>query len=90
MKVRIPLGNWVYHWHMKEYGSWEDHNLNPSHPAAILAKQGRLLDLTLEEIKRLIESGKYQSTAWNEDEIIGGAQTMAAIAKFTKRLESLV
>lgn len=77
----------VYEWGSKEEGSFEDHNRDASHAYAILQRFGGKVTLTEDEAKTLIESGRYQSTSWKEDEILGGQKTMDRIAKYVKDID---
>jgi hypothetical protein len=77
----------VHHWMMKEYGSWEDNNKNQDHPCAILQRFGGKLTLTEKQANDLIESGKYNSTAWYDDEIEGGAKTKQIIHNWVLKIQ---
>lgn len=89
IKIIIPKASFIHHWMMKEYGSWEDNNQDVNHPCAILQKRG-IIELTKEQIKGLIVSGKYQATSWEDDEIEGGARTKKAILSYTNKLSNLI
>lgn len=89
LKIKIPKAAWVEEWMMKEYGAWEDEKHDPAHPCAILQQRGKTVDLSQDQINKLIESGRYHSTAWDDDNIEGGQRTKTAIANYTHRLKSL-
>lgn len=88
IKIKIPNANWAWAWYSKEEGSWEDSCFDNSHPASKLYHRGNTIALTKEEIKKLIKSGEYHSTAWSDDEINGGSRTKKAIANFCKKLNA--
>jgi len=77
----------LYEWESKEYGSWEDYEESPDHVYSILQRFGKgQVRLTEAEAKTVLESGEYQSTAWNPDEIGGGVTTMQAISRICKTI----
>jgi hypothetical protein len=78
----------VYQWMSKEYGSWEDHDKDPNHACALLQRFGGMLELTEEQAMELITSGKYNSTAWLDDEIEGGAKTKLTIAGYVTKIQT--
>lgn len=63
MKIRIPKAAWVSEWSEKEFGSWDDSGNDPNHPCAILRQQGKTVDITKGQAEKLINSGRYHSTA---------------------------
>jgi hypothetical protein len=73
-------------WQAKEKGSYEDHNRSQSHPFAILNRWGGKLSLTLAETEAIIKSGSYHSTAWDDEDIKGGAKTKTVITSYCKKL----
>lgn len=80
----------VHEWIMKEWGSYEDHDKSETHVVAILEQFGKRLRLTEQQAKTLIESGEYQSTSWQPDEISGGQRTMNVIARYVRKLKTLL
>lgn len=90
IKIRTNKSHAIHVWMMKEYGSWEDNNKDQGHPCALLQQFGKTLTLTEDQAKDLIESGKYQATSWNDDEIDGGERTKKVIAFWVKKLQTAI
>lgn len=84
IKIRTKTGKAIHAWMMKEYGSWEDHNFDKNHPCALLQEFGKTLTLTKQQAEALVISGEYQATAWNDDEIDGGAVTKQTINRWVE------
>lgn len=80
----------IHHWMMKEYGSWEDHGKDQSHPCALLQRFGGKLELTIEQAKELIESGVYTVSSYRDDEIEGGEQTKSIISRYVTKLKAAI
>jgi hypothetical protein len=88
MNLKIRLSAAIEEWMMKEEGSFEDSKRDSTHVYAIL---GRLRNgnntLSEREVDILIKSGTYHATAWNDDEIDGGARTKATIQRIVNKLK---
>lgn len=89
IKIKIPKTKAIDEWMCKEWGSYEDSKKDPNHPCAFLKLAGQTVEINNDQLNRLILSGYYQSTAWNEDEIVGGERTMRAISNFVNKLKQL-
>lgn len=75
-------------WQEKERGSYEDHRMSDEHVYAILRRFGKgKVTLTHEEAMIVLKSGEYHATAWEDDEIEGGAITKRTIANLCKKIE---
>lgn len=88
--LTINYSKAIHAWMSKEEGSWEDHNKAESHVFSILSRCKGRVKLTEEEARTVITSGRYQSTAWEEDEIEGGARTMQTIKTICDKLSNLL
>lgn len=86
--IRFTQSAAIHTWMMKEYGSWEDHNKDSNHPCALLQQTKKLLTLTEQQAKDLVESGKSQATSWNDDEIEGGRRTKEVIMNYVNKIQS--
>ena len=86
--IQTNRSNAVDEWEMKEYGSWEDHDKDMNHPCALLQKFGGKLTLTEDQANKLIVSGIFQSTGWDDDDIDGGARTKRVIANWVKKIKA--
>jgi hypothetical protein len=78
----------VYEWQRKESGSYEDHNRSSLHPYAILDRWGGNVTMTIDEANTLIKSGSYHSTAWDDEDIRGGAKTKSTIAAYCQKIRA--
>ena len=78
----------IEEWKMKEEGSYEDSKRSPDHVFAILNTFRGKVILTEEQAATVIKSGQYHSTAWNDDEIVGGARTKKAIAAVCAKIQT--
>lgn len=80
----------IAEWMRKEHGSFEDHEGHEDHAYATLKRFGGKIELTQIQARNLIESGEYQSTSWQTDEIEGGKVTMQTIARWTAKVKALL
>ncbi len=88
--MKLKLTDAIEEWMMKEEGSYEDSRQRVDHAYHLLNKlttDG--VNLTENQKQTLIKSGQYHSTAWEDDEIYGGARTKRAIAKIVAKLKNL-
>lgn len=74
----------------KEEGSWEDHGKSDDHVFALLRWCHGKVTFTEEQARTIIESGRYQSTSWEDDEIEGGATTKRTIKNICDKLSNLL
>lgn len=88
LTVDIRRSKAIEEWMMKEEGSYEDNKRSPDHVFAILKTFRGKVTLTEEQAASVIKSGNYHSTAWNDDEIVGGARTKKAIAAICVKIEA--
>lgn len=79
--VNIKQSDALSEWMRKEEGSYEDHNKSESHVYAILSKCKGKVKLTEQEANAIIKSGTYHGTAWDDEDIRGGAKTKAGILR---------
>lgn len=77
----------IHAWMSKEYGSWEDHDKDINHACATLQRWGGTVTLTEKQAIELIQSGQYQSTGWDDDDILGGKMTKERIASIVKQIQ---
>lgn len=80
----------LYQWGSKEYGSFEDSGKSESHVYALLQRLNGTASFNRQELETLIQSGEYQSTAWNDDEIEGGKITKRCIANWVTKFKTLL
>lgn len=80
----------LYEWGSKEYGAFEDNEKDPAHVYALLQRLKGTVYFTRGELETLIESGEYQSTSWNDDEIEGGVVTKRCIANWVTKFKTLL
>lgn len=86
--VNIRQSSAIEEWMMKEEGSYEDSKRSQNHVFAILKAFRGNVSLTKEQADTVIKSGNYHSTAWNDDEIVGGARTKKAIAGVCAKIQT--
>lgn len=86
-KIITRKGKAIDEWIYKEWGSYEDHKHSPAHVVPLLERFGGNTHYTNDELKTLIISGEYQSTAWQPDEIDGGQVTIDTIARYVKKFK---
>lgn len=83
-----PLSEWI----AKEEGSFEDSGKSKDHVYFILinAKPNAVNSLTKNQVKTLLSSAKYQSSAWEEEEIVGGKKTLRSLESYVNKFEKVL